>query len=271
MPEFLLFIIDCLHTTLARKIKMKICGNKKTKIDLLAFQCYQMLQGVYEKEYSEIMDLFYAIYISELTSLEGNHVHNMKPEQFFILDLPISSPVEGKVTLSHCFDLFTAPELLDGDNSWKNETSGVYEAVRKTISFFSLPKILVITLKRFDPNGLYKLNTLVQFPLEGLDLSSYVRGYFPNKYVYDLYGVCNHHGSALGGHYTSFVRNSKNEWILFNDSIYQVIVDPATIVSSEAYCLFYRIRGFVIVIPMLSNMVPVTNSNTIIFVQDIGA
>ena len=207
----------------------------------ISIEMLSNFQGVFEQEYSEIMDLFYAIYLSELTSLDGPHVHITKPEQFFMLDLPILS-TSHEMTLYDCFDLFTAPELLEGENSWKNEINGTYEAVQKTISFFTLPKILVITLKRFDPQGLHKLHTHVTFPLENLDLSSYVRGYHPDKYVYDLYGVCNHHGNVLGGHYTSFVRNSKNEWILFNDSVYHIINDPTTVITSDAYCLFYRIK-----------------------------
>ena len=243
MPEFLLFMIDCFHNSMARQTSMKIFGNKKSKVDRVAFHCYQMLQAVYEKEYSEVMDLFYAIYVSELSSLDGKQIHNLKPELFFMLDLPI--PTEDPthtVNLYDCFNLFTKAETLEGENSWKNDKTGQYEAVKKRITFFTLPKILVITLKRFSTEG-HKLNTQVEFPTDGLDLSEYVSGYIPQKYKYDLYGVCNHQGGLLGGHYNSFVRNAKNEWILYNDANYQILSDTTSIISPMAYCLFYRIRS----------------------------
>ncbi len=60
----------------------------------------------------------------------------------------------------------------------------------------------------------------------GLDLSPYYTGALPQnepRPVYDLYGVVNHHGGILGGHYTSYVRcchpqhsnrNEVGEWML---------------------------------------------------------
>ena len=43
----------------------------------------------------------------------------------------------------------------------------------------------------------------------GLDLSQYYLGKRPSDEpppIYDLYGVVNHHGGILGGHYTAFAR-----------------------------------------------------------------
>lgn len=41
----------------------------------------------------------------------------------------------------------------------------------------------------------------------GLDLSPYTKtGANESPPIYDLYGVVNHYGGILGGHYTSFVR-----------------------------------------------------------------
>ena len=238
MPEFLLFMIECLHISMARMVKMKITGPTKTKKDKIAVACYEMLGKVYEKEYSEIMDLFYAIYVSEIVSLDTKESKNMKPELYFILDLPIPL-ITSTPTLYDCFDLFTEPEILDGDNAWKNDATGQYENIQKRIVFWSFPEILVITLKRFCPLGQNKLKTLVSFPLTDLNLSKYVCGYQANKCIYELFGVCNHHGGVQGGHYTSFVLNSKKEWILYDDNQCKM-VSSEVVVSPAAYCLFYR-------------------------------
>ena len=90
---------------------------------------------------------------------------------------------------------------------------------------------------------LYNGDDLVDFPLEKLDLSPYVIGYKKNSYVYDLYGVCNHSGSVLGGHYTCFVKNANGKWYHFNDTLVsEVSADVVSIVSPKAYVLFYRKR-----------------------------
>ena len=69
-----------------------------------------------------------------------------------------------------------------------------------------------------------KLQNMVKFPLSGLDMTPHVvkrsqsswslpshwspwrrpycLGRDPEDYIYDLYAVCNHHGTMQGGHYT---------------------------------------------------------------------
>ena len=237
MPEFLLFMIECMHNSISRSINMRIMGNIENDVDKMATECYNMLKIVYSKEYSEIMDLFYGIYVSEIASITGHKIHSIKPESFFMLDLPIPSET---ASLADCLDAFTQVEILDKENAWFNETTNQKEDIRKRITFWNFPKILVITLKRFSPCGKYKMNNNIPFPLTGLDLSKYVSGYNPNQYIYDLYGVCNHEGGPHGGHYTSYVLNSVNEWIHFNDTSIDIIKDINVINSSKAYCLFYR-------------------------------
>jgi ubiquitin C-terminal hydrolase len=237
MPEFLLFIIECIHNSISRKMTMKITGNIENGVDNLAIACYKMLQTTYAKEYSEIMELFYGIYVSELKSVDDNTTQNAKPESFFILDLPIP---KKNATLYDCFDDFTTSELLDGDNAWFNEKTGNKESVKKQIVFWNFPKILVITLKRFSADGTRKIQDLIDFPMENLNLSKYVAGYNPKQYVYDLYAVCNHSGGPMGGHYTAFVKNADNVWTHFNDSSVEIVDDPNKIVTQLAYCLFYR-------------------------------
>lgn len=239
MPEFLLFLIECMHNSISRGMKMKINGISENSVDDLALKCYGMLKEVYTKEYSEIMDMFYGIYVSQIVSL-NNQVQSTKPESFFILDLPV--PIDSICDIYQCFDKFSESETLSGDNAWFNEKTGKKEDVVKTISFWNFPKILVITLKRFSHDGMNKMNNLIKFPIEGLDLSKYVKGYNPQQYVYDLFGICNHIGGVSGGHYTAFVKNSTNKWLHYNDQIVQEIPsqESSHIITPMAYCLFYR-------------------------------
>lgn len=240
MPEFLLFIMDCMHNSISRSVNMSIRGQTKTSVDQTAIKCYEMLKETYAKEYSEIMEIFYGIYVSVIMSKDGSVNHLIKPENYFILDLPI---LDGNLLANNiydCFDLFTRPEILEDENAWFNEATGAKENIIKKMVFWNFPKVLVISLKRFTPDGQYKINKQIEFPLENLDLSRYVEGYNATSFVYDLYGVCNHYGGVLGGHYTAFVRNARNEWVHFNDGAVERVDDPTKIITPMAYCLFYR-------------------------------
>lgn len=237
IPEFLLFVIDCFHNSVSREIKMTISGISENETDNIAIKCFEMIKQTYSKEYSEIWNLFYAIHVSEIIGLNNGKQLSIKPEPFFMIDLPIPNNNKSP-TIMDCFDHYVEGEILDGENAWYNEDINQKVNVKKKISFWSFPNILVIDFKRFNSRN-QKNQILVTFPLENLDLSKYVIGYKKNSYNYELYGVCNHTGGALGGHYTSYVKNANGKWYHFNDtSVSEINVD--SIISPKAYCLFYR-------------------------------
>jgi ubiquitin carboxyl-terminal hydrolase 8 len=238
MPEFLLFMIDCFHTSLSREIKMNITGNVENETDKVALKCFEMIKQMYTKEYSEIWNLFYAVHVSTINSLETGKQLQMTPEPYFMLDLPI--PANNKSpSLIDCMNLYVEGETLEGENAWYNEQTKQKENIQKKISFWSFPNILTIDLKRFNYRN-QKNQILVTFPLDKLDLSEYVIGYKKKSYVYELYGVCNHSGGVMGGHYTSYVKNANGKWYHFNDTSVSEVGIPESIVSPKAYCLFYR-------------------------------
>jgi ubiquitin C-terminal hydrolase len=240
VTEFLRFIVNCFHTSIARGVKVNISGKPATQTDAMAMKCYEMLNINYAKEYSEIQDLFYGIFISEISNVKTGASHSLTPEQYFILDLPIPEK-EDTITLYDCMDEFSKRELMTGENRWHNEKTGEKEDVYKQIRFWNFPKILVIALKRFDASG-RKTERMVNFPINDLDLSKYVEDYFPNKYMYDLYGICNHMGSTNGGHYTAFVKNKNDKWIYCNDETVSLLNNLTQMITPMAYCLFYRIK-----------------------------
>ena len=238
LPEFLLFLIDCFHNSLSREIKMTIHGNIENNTDKVAVQCFEMVKQLYSKDYSEIWNLFYAIHVSEIIDLETGKSIKMTPEPYFMIDLPI--PQNNKSpTLIDCFDLYVEGEILDGDNAWFNEDTNKKVNIKKRIQFWSFPNILVIDLKRFNSRN-QKNQILVTFSLDNLDLSKYVIGYKKNSYNYELYGVCNHSGGVLGGHYTSYIKNANGKWYHFNDTSVSELSTSDSIISPKAYCLFYR-------------------------------
>jgi ubiquitin carboxyl-terminal hydrolase 4/11/15 len=65
-----------------------------------------------------------------------------------------------------------------------------------------------------------KLDNLVQFPIEGLDINKFLKGPSDNNHVYDLFAVSEHIGGMGGGHYTAICKNYHNgRWYDCNDSL----------------------------------------------------
>jgi ubiquitin C-terminal hydrolase len=240
MSEFLLFLVDSIHSVIKRPVKIKINGTPQSSTDNLAVQCYRTIQNIYEKEYSEIIELFYGISVMQIRKKDDT-VLSTKPEHFFILDLIINR----SKSIYDCLDSYCADETLENENAWYNETTKQKElSVKKRTIFWSFPKILVITLNRYA-TGFRKNGALIEFPIDNLDLSKYTRGYRPGDNVYDLFGVCNHYGGVSGGHYTAFSREiggsskSNGNWMEYNDTR---VSEINNVVTPAAYCLFYRRR-----------------------------
>lgn len=170
------------------------------------------------------------------------------------------------ISLQDCLEQFTQPERLDEDNKWYCSSCKSHVRAEKTMEVWRLPNILVVHLKRFEfKHSLRreKLETVVNFPIEGLDMSTYCAptsndGFFDKEKqfiingvpaYYDLFGVVNHYGRMGFGHYTSFARrwtmdSIDDDWALFDDSSVRG-VSKDQVVSPAAYVLFYRRRVFV--------------------------
>lgn len=240
LPEFVVFIIECFHAAILREVEMKITGNIITDKDKLASKCFEMMKVMYKKEYSEFLNMFYGIHVSNILSVDNNDVITSTPEPYNIISLPIPKKT-GKITLRDCFDLYTEKEKMEGDNAYYNDSLKKKVDAWKEIKYWSFPNILIIDLKRFT-NSNRKNETNVDFPLENLNLSQYVIGYDRKSYIYDLFGICNHTGNVFGGHYTSFVKLANNTWWHFNDASTSEIKDLKTLKGPEAYSFFYRKR-----------------------------
>lgn len=236
--EFLLFIFDCFHSALSREVEMSISGTVQNDTDSLATAAFNMMRTMYQKDYSQILNIFFGTHISQITSVDTSELLSMSAEPFSVISLSI--PENEKVlSLYSCLDLFCNRELLDGDNEWFNSKTQKKEPAYRNIVFWSLPNIMIFDLKRSRLNN-RKIHNLVDIPIENADFSKYVKGYKSSSYYYDLYGVCNHSGGGGGGgHYTAYVKNANGKWYSFNDTFVNEISQDQ-VISSMTYCLFYR-------------------------------
>ncbi|MBN3271197.1 UBP31 hydrolase, partial [Polyodon spathula] len=169
-------------------------------------------------------------------------------------------------TLSQCFQLYTKEEQLAPDDAWRCPHCKQLQQGSIKLNLWTLPDVLILHLKRFrqEGNRRMKMQNMVKFPLTGLDMTPHVvkrsqsswslpshwspwrrpygLGRDPEDYLYDLYAVCNHHGTMHGGHYTAYCKNSVDgQWYCFDDSDVQPIADE-DLCKQTAYILFYQRR-----------------------------
>ncbi|KAH0789204.1 Clan CA, family C19, ubiquitin hydrolase-like cysteine peptidase [Histomonas meleagridis] len=157
---------------------------------------------------------------------------------------------EMTITLEKCFEYYTMNETLDEGNEWFCPHCRKHVCADKQLDIWSIPKCLIVHLKRFVQNGMYdtkKLDINVDYPME-IDMSQYVKG--PKNddkpLIYKLYAISEHMGSLEGGHYTAHAINVLDhhvhgKWYSFNDShVSESSEEKAKDQKAEAYVLFYE-------------------------------
>ncbi|XP_001367983.1 ubiquitin carboxyl-terminal hydrolase 4 isoform X2 [Monodelphis domestica] len=148
------------------------------------------------------------------------------------------------VALRDCIELFTTMETLGEHDPWYCPNCKKHQQATKKFDLWSLPKVLVVHLKRFSYNRYWrdKLDTVVEFPIRDLHMSEFVCDPAAGPYVYDLIAVSNHYGAMGVGHYTAYAKNKLNgKWYYFDDSNVSLASEDQ-IVTKAAYVLFYQRR-----------------------------
>ncbi|CCK72837.1 ubiquitin-specific protease UBP7 KNAG_0L02200 [Huiozyma naganishii CBS 8797] len=143
-------------------------------------------------------------------------------------------------------DIDELREMKEEMKQWKSKKLFTI----KTLNFIRMPRTLIIHLSRFYYDLTKKNSTIVTYPLIlNIVLKS-------NEVVkYKLYGVVNHTGNLISGHYTSIVDkqldhslNSNGDgWYYFDDEVVKretrhgdVKHGVMKISSSDVYVLFYE-------------------------------
>jgi ubiquitin C-terminal hydrolase len=143
-------------------------------------------------------------YLTSMDDDEGKNNHNTK-----------------RLTVYDCLDKFIEREQLNETETLYCSKCKQHLAPIKKMDVYSCPDILIIHLKRFQfiPGQFFvhreKINDIIDFPIDGLDLSKYVIGPQSNESppIYDLYGISHHMGGLGGGHYVATAKNHiNNKW-----------------------------------------------------------
>jgi ubiquitin C-terminal hydrolase len=146
----------------------------------------------------------------------------------------------SKTTLTDCLENFAHEEVLDEANKAFCPHCRDFVRAAKKMDLWTVPKLLVIQLKRFFSKGVYqrKLDLNVDYPDE-LDLTPFVKRQEGGS-TFRLVAVVEHSGGLGGGHYVADVLHQPlMKWYRFSDDTIKTI-KQSDAHSENGYVLFYE-------------------------------
>lgn len=251
--ECLQAILQILHTALRLNVRITIDEgrgdsntNRRLRKGLRQYESHLHHDG-----YSAIDEIFGSQFESKLTCRRCGHVWASYDPYSLV---PVEIPARA-VTIYDCLDQFMQSEELEGvecENCSREHPQDRKTAVNKQFRLWTLPKMLVIQLKRFDNSrGLRKIQKFIQAPLK-LNITKYVSHPRVTSQIqhnpaalqlYDLKGIVCHSGQYGGGHYTAkCYREGEGPtgWFHLNDDSSSAITDINSLQSPLNYIFFYE-------------------------------
>lgn len=233
--ECLLYILDYLHKDISYKLDIDIVGTVENDFDKLMKDSILYWESLYKNDFSIINELFYGLTFNKLSCNDCNNTLKIF-ESYNSISL--HTPQNEN---SNIYDLL--------DNYFKDSEDIIFtcDACKKSDAssinrkIWTFPDHVIIHLKRFTNTG-QKINTMIEFPLDELNITKYISKdkNDPNNYIYSLYAVNYHNGNDIDtGHYYSSCKNLDNNWYAFNDENVSKYHNNTHIITKDAYILFY--------------------------------
>jgi ubiquitin C-terminal hydrolase len=114
-------------------------------------------------------------------------------------------------------------------------------SVKKSVSIWKLPLVLTMSVKRFVNSG-QKIHTPVMPVPSVVDFTPYFSQDSPEREAtihYALRGMVDHHGGAMGGHYTAQCRNNDSgTWYRYDDEAVHAQSGPQF--GESTYMFFFE-------------------------------
>lgn len=199
------------------------------------------------KESSFVEDIFQGKLSNETKCMRCEGI--TRREETF---LDLSLDIEDNTSLTHCLRLFSAHEVLDGQDKYYCEKCHWRQEATKCMRIQELPEVAVCHLKRFkyveSANAFTKLCYRVVFPMELKLVNTSAEAVNADR-AYHLFAVVAHIGAGTrSGHYVCLSKNQTN-WLLFDDENIH-LVQPEDVAAcfgslyskgrQDGYLLFYQ-------------------------------
>jgi ubiquitin C-terminal hydrolase/uncharacterized ubiquitin-like protein YukD len=157
---------------------------------------------------------------------------------------------QKNIDIHDCINLFKTEEKLEKENAWYCSNCKKHQEALKKLDIYRPPTLLIVQFKRFKIKSNSSMmgflsnrknESLIDYPVEGLDLSKHIASDMAEAAIYDLFAISQHYGGISSGHYTALCRNI-DTWVEFDDDRVSKAL-PSDIVTPAAYLLFYRKRN----------------------------
>jgi len=229
--EFLVWLLDQLYMATQKQIEMTI--QKPERLSPMYLSAAKGWISAFEKQYSPLTDMIFGLMRIQYKCHSCSALHT-RWETFNILKIPLVNPAN----LMDCVREELKSEEIDGYNC---DACKQKVKTTKSLSIWRLPKVLVVTLKRFTPMGT-RDNQSLQYdgnPVNFAEQFSVESNEESKKKTYKLFATVDHHGNHMGGHYTAQAYSPvwKN-WHRYDDETATSISEPHF--GPETYILFFR-------------------------------
>jgi ubiquitin C-terminal hydrolase len=220
--EFLVWLLDQMY--MASQGEVNISIKDEERIEPMILLALKAWRSAFEKQWSPLTDLVFGLYRIQYICSACKTVHT-RWETFNTLKYTLQMKDGKPMTLLECMALEFQEETIDEYDcdacSAKPENSGkkVRQPASKKVHIWRLPKLLIITAKRFAQNG-----AKIHFPVADCTSAKFYdifakESHEPSKHhTYDMFATVDHHGSHFGGHYTCQAKMmGTGDWYHFDD------------------------------------------------------
>jgi ubiquitin C-terminal hydrolase len=244
ITEFLMLYLDKLNADVSvellvdnddfEDIKKRFASIPNQLFRNLAYDMEVAWIKTIKREFSPLCDMFYGQIVSQIVCGNCNHIHH-NYEIYCNLSLPLTG---HKSTIDNTFKEYFSDEIINKtEKEWKCDACKEYKPSKKSLRLWRNPKILIVSLKRFDSN-LVKNQVDVEAPL-ALHLGPYCIS--TKREQYKLVAVGNHMGSIGSGHYNCLCRHQNGKWFLIDDTnVQEASKSHVDYVLRKGYMYFYE-------------------------------
>ena len=265
--DFIIFILEQMHTELKKSVKQKDNNEVNEEIPLNQYDKMNAFINFFEdfkNETSILTDTFFGfnettnicLYCKNYYSSKGQSIpicynygvfnvlifplEEVKNLKLNIMKQNIHMNQINKVNLHECFAFNEKTELFSGENkNYCNICKQLYDSLY-TSKIFVSPNVLILILNRGKGN-IYKVNLDFE---QTIDITDFVIQKEKLRIQYNLYGVITHLGES--GPNAHFVASCKSpvdgKWYRYNDAFVNPINDFKKEVHDfgTPYILFYQ-------------------------------